>query len=191
VRLVILVSAAALAFAAAGCGGGGGDKSSTSGTKPESWAPTVCNALLTWERDLQSGSRQLSADIRSSSNLKAVKRRTVAFLQAAEQNTEKMVDEVKSAGAPTVKDGPAIQNELETGLSQATGSFQRAVTQAKKLPTGSPQTLAAGLGTLAQTIQSELNTTGNNFSNLDRKYDTTELKQAMAKEPTCKSFLSR
>jgi len=190
VRLVILVSAAALAFAAAGCGGGGGDKSST-GTKPEAWAPTVCNALLTWERDLQSGSQQLSSDIRTSKNLKAVKRRTVAFLQAAEQNTKKMVDEVKSAGAPTVKDGPAIQNELESGLSKATGSFQRAVTQAKKLPTGNPQALAAGLGTLAQTIQRELNATGNNFSSLDRKYDTTELKQAMAKEPTCKSFLSR
>ena len=190
-RLVILVSAVALAFAAAGCGGGGSDNSTTSATKSETWATTVCNALLTWQRDLQSGSRQLSSDIRRSSNLKAAKRRVVAFLQAADQNTEKMVSEVKSAGAPAVKDGAALQNDLETGLSQASTSLRRAVTQAKKLPTNNPQSLVRGMTALAQTIQSELNATGARFTSLDTKYDTTELKQAMADEPSCKSFLSR
>jgi len=188
--VVILVSTAMLAFAAAGCGGGGGGGSS-SGTKPETWASDVCGALLTWQRDLTSGSEQLGTDIRSSKDVKSVKTKLVTFLQDAEQSTEKMVDEVKSAGAPDVKDGAAIQNDLETGLSQASGSFQRAVTQAKKLPTNNPQALAAGLGTLAQTIQSELTATGTHFSSLDTKYDTTELKQAMAKEPSCKSFVRR
>ena len=190
-RLVILVSAAALALAAAGCGGGGDDSASTSGTKSETWAPQVCNALLTWERDLRSGSRQMSADIRSSTNLKEVKRRLVAFLQSAEQSSEKMVGEVKGAGAPAVKDGPALQSDLETGLSQTITSFHRAVTQAKKLPTTNPQVLATGMTTLAQTIQSEVSAIGAHFTSLDTKYDTTELKQAMADEPSCKPFLSR
>jgi len=191
VRLVvILVSAAVLAFAAAGCGGGGGD-SSASGTKPEAWASDVCGALLTWQKDLTSGSQQLGTDIRSSGDVKSIKTKLVAFLQDAELSTEKMVDEVKSAGAPSVKDGAAIQSDLEKGLSQASDSFDRAVTQAKKLPTNNPQALATGLGTLAQTIQSELTATGNHFSSLDTKYDTTELKQAMADEPSCKSFLRR
>jgi len=191
VRLVvILVSAAVLAFAAAGCGGGGGD-SSASGTKPEAWASDVCGALLTWQKDLTSGSQQLGTDIRSSGDVKSIKTKLVAFLQDAELSTEKMVDEVKSAGAPSVKDGAAIQSDLEKGLSQASDSFDRAVTQAKKLPTNNPQALATGLGTLAQTIQSELTATGNHFSSLDTKYDTTELKQAMADEPSCNSFLRR
>jgi hypothetical protein len=188
--VVILVSAAVLGFAAAGCGGGGGGDSS-SGTKPETWATDVCGALLTWQKDLTSGSQQLGTDIRNSRDVKSVKTKLVAFLQDAGQSTEKMVDDVKSAGAPDVKDGAAIQNDLETGLSQASASFQHAVTQAKKLPTNNPQALAAGLGTLAQTIQSELTATGNRFSSLDTKYDTTELKQAMADEPSCKSFVRR
>ena len=187
--LALLSTLAALAFAAAGCGGGGGG-SSASGTKPETWSADVCGALKTWEDDLKSGSQQLSSDIQSSSDLKSVKQKLVTFLQNAEQSTEKMVDDVKSAGAPAVKDGPAIQRDLESGLTEARDSFQRAVTQAKKLPTNDPRALTTGLTTLGQRIQSELTATGSHFSNLDTKYDTSDLKKAMADEPSCKSFVS-
>jgi len=189
VRLAILFTAATLAFAAAGCGGDG-DSSSASGTKPETWSASVCGALQTWGDDLKSGSRQLSSDIRSSSDLKSVKQKLVTFLQNAEQSTDKMVDDVKAAGAPAVKDGPAIQQDLESGLTGARTSFQRAVIQAKKLPTNNPQALTTGLSTLAQTIQSELTVTGSHFSDLDQKYDLGDLNEAMADEPSCKPFVS-
>ena len=189
-RLLALPSTlAVLAFAAAGCGGGG-DSSSASGTKPETWSADVCGALQTWEDDLKSGSQQLSSDIQSSTDLKSVKQKLVAFLQNAQQSTEKMVAAVKSAGAPAVKDGPAIQSDLESGLTEARGSFQHAVTQAKKLPTNDPRALTTGLSSLAQTIQGELTATGNHFSNLDTKYDVGDLTEAMAAEPSCKPFVS-
>ena len=187
--LALLSTLAILAFAAAGCGGGG-DSSSASGTKPETWSADVCGALQTWEDDLKSGSQQLSSDIQSSTDLKSVKQKLVAFLQNAQQSTEKMVADVKSAGAPAVKDGPAIQSDLESGLTEARGSFQHAVTQAKKLPTNDPRALTTGLSSLAQTIQSELTATGNHFSNLDTKYDVGDLNKAMAAEPSCKPFVS-
>jgi len=187
--LALLSTLATLAFAAAGCGGGGGG-SSASGTKPETWSADVCGALQTWEDDLKSGSQQLSSDIRSSTDLKSVKQKLVAFLQNADQSTEKMVADVKSAGAPAVKDGPAIQSDLESGLTEAQGSFQRAVTQAKKLPTNDPRTLTTGLSSLATTIQGELTATGNHFSNLDTKYDVGDLNKAMAAEPSCKPFVA-
>ncbi len=187
--LALLSTLAIFAFAAAGCGGGG-DSSSASGTKPETWSADVCGALQTWEDDLKSGSQQLSSDIRSSTDLKSVKQKLVAFLENAEQSTQKMVDDVKSAGAPAVKDGPAIQSDLESGLTEARGSFQHAVTQAKKLPTDDPRALTTGLSSLAQTIQGELTATGNHFSNLDTKYDVGDLNTAMAAEPSCKPFVS-
>ena len=187
--LALLSTLAILAFAATGCGGGG-DSSSASGTKPETWSADVCGALQTWEDDLKSGSQQLSSDIQSSTDLKSVKQKLVAFLQNAQQSTEKMVADVKSAGAPAVKDGPAIQSDLESGLTEARGSFQHAVTQAKKLPTNDPRALTTGLSSLAQTIQGELTATGNHFSNLDTKYDVGDLNKAMAAEPSCKPFVS-
>jgi hypothetical protein len=180
---------AALAFAAAGCGGGS-DNSSVSGTKPETWSADVCGALQTWEDELESGSKQLSSDISSSKDLKSLKRKLVAFLKSAEQSTEKMVDDVKSAGAPAVEDGSAIQRDLESGLADARSTFQQAVTQAKKLPTNNAKALTTGLSSLAQRTQGELTATGNHFSNIDKKYDVGDLNEAMADEPSCKPFVS-
>jgi hypothetical protein len=187
--LALFSALAALAGAASGCSGGS-DSSSASGTKPETWAADVCGALQTWEDELQSGSKQLSSDISRSKDLKSLKRRLVAFLKSAEQSTEKMVDDVKSAGAPAVEDGPAIQRDLEAGLADARGTFQHAVTQAKKLPTTNPKALTTGLSSLAQRTQGELTATGNQFSNLDKKYDVGDLNEAMADEPSCKPFVS-
>jgi hypothetical protein len=190
VRLLVLLLAATLALAAAGCGGGGDSSSSSSGTNPDEWASSVCGSLQTWEDDLRSGSQQLSADLGTSSDLKSVKQKLVTFLENAETSTEKMVSDVKATGAPDVKDGPAIQQDLESGLTEAQTSFERAVTQAKKLPTDNPRALTTGLSTLAQTIQSELTATGNHFSSLEGKYDVGELNKAMADEPVCKPFVS-
>ena len=190
-RLLALLSVVAtLAFAAVGCGGGSSGSSAASGSKPETWATDVCGALKIWESDLESGSEQLSSDIRSSSDLKSVKRKLVAFLQNAQKSTDTMVTDVKAAGAPAVKDGPAIQRDLVAGLTQADNSFQRAVAQAKKLPTNDPQALTKGLSTLAAKIQGELNATGQQFSDLETKYDLGDLNQALADEPACKPFVS-
>jgi len=186
--LALLLSIAVLAFAAAGCGGGGG--SSASGTKPETWSASVCGALQTWTDDLKTGSQNLSADLRKSSDLKSVKQKLVAFLEDAEQSTRKMVQDVKAAGAPAVKDGPAIQSDLENGLTDAQNSFHRAVAKAKKLPTNDPAALTTGLTSLGTQIQSELTSTGQHFSNLEKKYDVGDLNKAMAGEPSCKPFVS-
>ena len=45
-----------------------------------------------------------------------------------------MLADVKSAGAPAVKDGPAIQSDLESGLTEARGSFQHAVDTGEEAP---------------------------------------------------------
>lgn len=189
-RFALVLSVLALALGAAGCGGGGDSSSSSSGTKPEEWTSTVCGALQTWGNDLKSGSQQLSSDLRNSTDLKSVKQKLVTFLQDAETSTEKMVSDVKGAGAPDVKDGAEIQQDLEAGLTQAQTSFENAVTQAKKLPTDNPRALTSGLSTLAQKIQSELTATSQHFSSLEGKFDTGELNDALKDEPACKPFVS-
>ena len=134
--LALLLSIAVLAFAAAGCGGGGG--SSASGTKPETWSATVCGALQTWTDDLKSGSQNLSADLGKSSDLKSVKQKLVAFLENAEQSTQKMVQDVKAAGAPAVKDGPAIQSDLENGLTERAEQLPACGRQGEEAPDERP-----------------------------------------------------
>lgn len=187
--LALLLSVATLGLAAAGCGGGGSD-SSASGTKPETWAASVCGALETWANDLKAGSQSLSSDLQSSSDLKAVKEKLVTFLENARTSTETMVADVKAAGPPAVKDGEAIQTDLETGLSEARTSFDHAVTTAKDLKATNPTAFMTGVTNLGQQIQTELQTTAEHFRNIETKYDAGDLDEAMSKEPSCKPFAS-
>jgi hypothetical protein len=191
VRLLVVLSVVAtLAFAAAGCGGGGGGDSSVSGTKPETWAASVCTALQTWGNDLESGSRKLRSSITRSADLPSVKKKLITFLRNGETSTEKLVADVKAAGAPAVENGPAMQSDLRASLDGARGTFQRAVAKAKKLPTNDPRALAVGLTSLGTEIRSELTSTGARVSSLKKKYDSSELNKAMADEPACKPFVS-
>jgi hypothetical protein len=185
----LLVVLAALALAAAGCGGGGDSGSSASGTDPDTWAADVCGALQTWADDIKSGSQSLSSDLQSSSDLKAVKQKVVSFLDDVEKSTEKMVDDVKAAGSPAVKDGEAIQNDLEAGLTEARDSFDHALAQAKELKTNNPQAFVTGVTAMGQQIQTELNATANHFNALDKKYDASDLNKAINDEQSCKPFL--
>lgn len=178
-RLLALLSVLVpLAFAAAGCGGGGGDSSTISGTKPETWATTVCGALQAWKTDLNARGQKLSSDIRSSNDVKSVKQKVIVTLRKAEQNTAKLIEQVNAAGTPAVKDGPAIQRDLASGLAQAHKSFQRALAHAKKLPTNNSEAFIRGLAALPQ------------FSSSKTNYDLGELDRAMADEPACKPFVS-
>jgi hypothetical protein len=187
--LALLLSVATLALAASGCGGGG-NESSASGTKPETWAASVCGALETWANDLKTGSQSLSSDLQSSGDLKGVKEKLVTFLQNARTSTQTMVADVEAAGPPAVKDGEAIQNDLEAGLSAARDSFDHAVTTAKDLKATNPTAFMAGVTNLGQQIQTELQKTAEHFKNIETKYDAGDLDEAMSNEPACKPFAS-
>jgi hypothetical protein len=184
--LVVVLTAVTLGVAASGCGGG----KSYSGTKPGTWAASVCGALTTWRDSLRSGSQSLNADLQNVRDLQAVKTRFIVFLQNAERSTKTMIADVKATGAPAVKDGAAIQHDLESGLTRARASFTRAIAGAQDLSTKNPRAFSSGVQDLGQNVQRELATIGNNFANLDEKYDADELKEATAKESACDSIRS-
>ncbi len=183
--LALLLCVSTLALAAAGCGGGG---TSYSGTEPSSWAATVCGAVGDWTQELKAESAQLGASLGGASDLKVVKRRFVAFLESAERNTQTMVTRIRGAGAPAVKDGETIQNELVSGLEGAETSFTRAITRAKKLSTTDPQAFATGVQDLGSDVQQELSEVGAKFNTLGDKYEDSTLNKATTDEPACKEI---
>ena len=185
--LLLLAVSCALATAAAGCGGSDG-ATSFSGTSPDAWAATVCGGLSEWTQSLRADSQMLSAGIAGGGNLKTARSKLVLYLQHAEQNTRKMHEKVRSAGAPAVKDGEAIQHELEAGLKRAETSFEQARAKAKKLPTDDSQGFFKGFLALGQDVQTELTSTGRAFDGLSDKYDAKELNEAVAKQPACKEL---
>ena len=130
----------------------------------------VCGALQTWEDELKSGSQQLSSDIQQQHRPQVgqAEARRVPPERRAEHAEDGRRREEPPA-RPRSRTARPSSSDLESGLTEARGSFQRAVTQAKKLPTNDPQALTTGLSSLAQTIQSELTATGKHFSNLDEQ----------------------
>jgi hypothetical protein len=185
---LVVVCAAALAVAAAGCGGGG--STSYSGTSPDDWAAAVCGGLNDWTQSLKSDSQMLASGVAGAGNLDTAKAKLILFLQHAEQSTRTMNGKVRAAGAPAVKDGEALQRDLQAGLDGAEASFRRATARAKKLSTTDNQSFYKGFLALGQDIQNELADTGRTFDGLSDKYDAKDLNEAVAKQPACKQLTS-
>jgi hypothetical protein len=181
---LVALTAVTLAVAASGCG----DSKSYSGTKPSTWAATTCGALTTWRDSLLSGNRSLSADLLKLRDLKAVKARLLIFLRKAERSTKTMISEAKSAGAPAVEDGAAIQRDLERGLIRARSTFRRALASAEALPADNSRAFARATNALGLKIRAELSATGAYFTGLDDKYDSEDLRKAVSEEPACRAF---
>jgi hypothetical protein len=177
-----------LALTAAGCGGGGGAK--YSGASPESWAETVCGALTNWAQGLQADSRRLGADVRKAKSIRSVKAKFVVFLEHAGTSADTMIERVHGAGPPAVKDGKAIQRDLEAGLRQARASFTRAEKRANKLSTSDAQSFSSGVTALGRDIRQELTATGKAFYNLGDKYENEKLNNATSDEPACSTISS-
>jgi len=89
-----------------------------------------------------------------------------------------------------VKDGGAIQRELETGLRSARASFERAENRAKNLPTSNAQSFASAVTVLGRDIRQELRAPGKAFDNLGDKYDNEQLNNATSNEPACNTISS-
>ena len=187
--LVLLLSLLVLSLAAAGCGGGGGDDNGNESTaSPDVWAASVCGALGTWVTSLQNGSSQLGTQMRDTKDLENVKARFVNFLEDAEQSSEEMVEKVKEAGPPDVEQGEAIQEDLVAALEKVNESFSNAVDRANELSTSSLKTFSKGVGDLSEDVQNNLATTGQDFSTLSDRFQSTELDNAMDGEPACQQF---
>ncbi len=185
--LLVASCVSVLVLAAAGCGGGGGTK--YSGASPETWAATVCGALTNWAQGLQANSRKLGSGLRNAS-ITTVKARFVVFMKNAGTSADTMIDRVHRVGPPAVKNGEAIQRELETGLRSARASFERAEKRAKELPTSNAQSFASGVTALGRDIRKELRATGEAFYNLGDKYDNEQLNNATSDEPACNTVSS-
>jgi hypothetical protein len=185
--LALLLSLVVLAFAAAGCGGGD-DDGSDSAAAPDVWAASVCGALGNWVTSLQDGSRRLGTQMRDTKDLKTVKARFVSFLEDAEQSSEEMVEKVEEAGPPDVEQGEAIQDDLVGALEKVNQSFSNAVERANELSTSSLQSFSSGVGELSQDVQKNLATTGQDFSTLSDRFQSSELDNATDGEPACQQF---
>jgi hypothetical protein len=176
----------ALALAAAGCGGGGDGGGSSSSKTPDEWASTVCGALDDWGKSIQAGSQDLRPAMENTKDLENVKEKYIGFLEDAEQSSQKLVDEVKSAGPPETEEGQAVQSELVSALEKVQKSFARAVDRAEELSTNDGDSLRSGVGALSNDVEKNLQAAGAFFNGIGER--SPEIKEAMDDTPSCGQF---
>lgn len=181
--LALLLCVSTLAFAASSCGSSGG--TTYSGTKPNTWAATVCGAIGGWAQGLEADSARLGASVVGNKDLKVVRAKFVAFLEKAVRSSRVMVTRIGSTGAPAVKDGAAIEQELVSGLEGAQTSFTRAIAKAKRLPTTDLEAFGTAVQALGVEVSKELTAVGEKFNALGEKYQDMSLKKATSSEPAC------
>lgn len=171
-----------LALAAAGCGGGDDGGSSSS----DEWASTVCGALDEWGKSLQAGSEALRPAMENTQDLENVKEKYIGFLEDAEQSSQELVDEVKSAGPPDAEEGQALQSELVSALEKVQKSFARAVDRAEELSTQDGDSLRTGVGVLSNDVEKNLQAAGAFFDGIGER--SPEIEEAMDDTPSCGQF---
>lgn len=182
---LIAVCMSTLAVAASGCGGGG--DTSYPGKKPAAWAANVCGAFGEWAQGMQVDSQALRNGKR---DLKSNKGKFVVFLGKAVQRFDTMLSKVKAAGPPAVKNGDALQRDLEAVLKRARDSFANAVPKAEALPTTDQPTFSRKVHHLSKDVETKLAAMGQTFNQLGDKSEDKSLDEATSNDPACKKLSS-
>lgn len=195
-RRALVLCAVALAGLAAGCGGSSSDSSDDGGattaapTTAEAaeavpandWAAAVCDALISWQGELTSGTPDL-ADVQ---DLEATKQAVADYLEGVSTATGSLVEDVEAAGVPDVDEGDAIATDFKSALSSVEQSFEDAKTQVEGLSTDDPGAFAAELQEVGTTLQAAGTEATSVFDNLSAQYPA--LNDAIDNEPACSSF---
>ncbi len=162
----------------AACGG----SSSSSGVSAGSYVKSICQAIGPFEKDVQSRSSAL--DLSSITSAAAGKKALQEFLSAIVADTNKAVQQLKSAGSPNVTNGDKISGAIVSAFTQVKTALSQAETQAGNLPTTSPAAFKTAATTIGTGIRTSMSNIGNSLSNLK----SADLENAAKKEAACTSL---
>jgi hypothetical protein len=174
--LALVMTGGALALA--GCGGSG----SGSTVSPTAYVKSVCQAVGPFEQDITSRSQRLNlANIKSAA---AGKHELVLFLQAASQDSSRVVARLKSAGSPQLQNGTKISATIVRVFAQLDTALSKAARQSENLPTSSAASFRTAAASLGAGVQGSMAHIGQGLSGLR----SPELQKAAAKVPACGSI---
>jgi hypothetical protein len=187
-RRVLAVGVVLLGLVGAACGGGGGG-GNAGGVKTSTWTRDVCTAVSSWQSELQKGAQDVQAAVQPGAAPVEGRRVLVDYLQRAVQVTDRMLAQLKDAGAPDVKRGGEIATDLRNGLAQARAALQDAQRTAETLPIDDRVKFGTAATELGTSISKAFDSIGKTFDGLNKKYNgPPELDRAFNSESACKSL---
>jgi hypothetical protein len=174
-RLHVCVVVVTATLALASCG-----SSSSSKVSAGSYVKSVCTATTSWYRTIQVAGMKLQATVHSSKSLPSAKSAYVHFVDSLLHATQRVEQQLKSAGVPSVNGGKKISNEVITAFDRAKRGLQTAATQVRRAPTSSDTAFHAAAGRVQATVQRALQS----MSSLAPQKNP-QLHRAALKDPSC------
>jgi len=157
----------------AGCGSSDSSKVSTA-----SYVSSVCSAIGPLERDVVARSNQLKNT--TARNAAEAKQNLQGFLKAVEQDADRALARIKSAGIPDVSGGKTVSATIVRTFTQLRDALRTAVAKAATLPTDSPTAFQSSAQTLLASVGSALGQIGSSG------LGNPEIEKEAARQPACK-----
>ena len=161
----------------AGCGSSDSSKVSTA-----SYVSSVCSAIAPLERDVVARSTQLKNT--TARNAAEAKQNLQGFLKAVEQDADRALARIKSAGTPNVSGGKNVSATIVRTFTQLRDALSTAVKKAATLPTDSPTAFQSSAQALLASVGTALNQIGTSGLN------NPEVEKEAARQPACKRLNS-
>ena len=158
--LALVALAIVIAALAAGCSSSGSKK-----VAPEGWMGTLCQSVRTWQGEISKNQPDTSG-----TNLTAIKKGLVDYLDTVVKATDTMVHKVEDAGTPNVDSGDQISSQIVTKLKDVQKIFSDAKTTADNLPTDDPTKFSSEADSLGTKISDGGNKAGQAISDVATKY---------------------
>ena len=163
----------------AGCGG------SSSQVKPAAYVKSMCTALGNWKNTIQSAGVALQSSGAANASRPVAKADYQRFVSALVTATRRAASSLHSAGVPGVSGGQQLANHLTRAFDSATKRLTEAETRAKAIRTNTATTFQLGASSVTSEIKSALQTIA-----AVAPGRSAQLRQAAAKEPTCRALQS-
>ena len=168
-----------VSIALAGCGSSG-----NSAISPSAYVKSVCSSVGPFEKDVVNRSSTL--DLATITDAAQGKAALQGFLQAVSEDTDRALAQLKSAGAPNVKNGKEIAGAIVSAFTDLKSTMVQAVNQAGALPTDSAAAFKADAQALGTTVRASMTRIGTNLQSSTLR--SAEVEKAAADEPACKSM---
>jgi hypothetical protein len=154
------------------------------GESPKAWSTSVCGALDTWVSQIGKASAKTAKVAPKSAA--DVKKRLGKLLTTTQQQTKKLLGELKDAGRPNVKGGQQIAATMREGFAQVKRTVAQAKKSMKSASTKDPQAFTTAARTSQDALEAGLEGIQAAFSAV-RTADAGPLLKAFAANQDCQA----
>lgn len=145
----------------------------------DEWAGEFCGNFDTWMTAVQDAGTNVADSMGDSTDLESAKTAVVGLFETISSETETLIGAIEDGGAPDIEDGEALVDDLVGKFTEFNDSIESAQAEAEGLDTADPAAFATDVQSVVSTFQTEVTEVGNSFSELDSKYPSEELNDAL------------